>query len=109
MTEPRKADSLNNREKASSTPPSRQRTAWTRIRKSRRALSGFLLLFLLSFVAIFSPYIAPYSPVDVDILNMFAPPSTEHFLGTDETGRDVLSRLIYGTRTSLLVGTWPCR
>jgi len=54
---------------------------------------------------VFSPSIAPYSPEQVDILNMFASPSVHYLLGTDEAGRDVLSRLIFGTRTSLLVGT----
>jgi len=63
-----------------------------------------LPLSRLALIAAFAPSIAPHSPVTVDILNMFAPPSTSHLLGTDEAGRDVLSRLIFGARTSLLVG-----
>ena len=68
-------------------------------------MGGVIVLFILTMIAIFSPSITPYPPEKADILNMFAPPSEKHFLGTDEAGRDVLSRLIYGTRTSLLVGT----
>ena len=53
-------------------------------------------------VAIFAPLLAPYDPNAVDLGNTLAPPSSEHLLGTDASGRDILSRLIYGTRTSLL-------
>jgi len=80
------------------------RSAWARLRKSQRSLGGLAILLILALIAAFAPSIAPHSPVTVDILNMFAPPSTSHLLGTDEAGRDVLSRLIFGARTSLLVG-----
>jgi peptide/nickel transport system permease protein len=60
---------------------------------------GILLLFI---VAIFAPLIAPYDPNAVDLSNALAPPSAAHPLGTDASGRDVLSRLIFGTRPSLL-------
>jgi peptide/nickel transport system permease protein len=59
-----------------------------------------IALFVL--VAIFAPLIAPYDPNAINLSNALAPPSTEHLLGTDAAGRDILSRLIYGTRTSLL-------
>lgn len=59
-------------------------------------------LFVL--IAIFAPLIAPYDPDEVDILSKFAPMSAEHLLGTDLYGRDLLSRLIYGTRVSILTG-----
>jgi len=55
----------------------------------------------LALVAIFAPLIAPTSPTGVDPLNVFAPSSAQHLLGTDDTGRDILSRLIYGARPSL--------
>lgn len=79
--------------------------AWSRLRRSRRALIGLTILVFLAVVAVFAPVLAPYSPFAIDIFNMFSPPSVEHLFGTDETGRDVLSRLIFGARTSLLVGT----
>ncbi len=88
-----------------STPKPSYRSAWSRLRKNPRAFSGWLVLVFMTLVAIFAPFLSPHSPLDVDILNMLSPPSGEHLLGTDEAGRDVLSRLIFGTRTSLLVGT----
>jgi peptide/nickel transport system permease protein len=57
---------------------------------------------LLVLVAIFAPLLAPYDPNAIDLGDTLAPPSSEHWLGTDASGRDILSRLIYGTRTSLL-------
>lgn len=63
-------------------------------------LSALCALFVL--VAILAPYIAPYPPNKTDILNASAAPSAEHLLGTDDTGRDILSRLIHGFRLSLL-------
>jgi len=55
-------------------------------------------------LAVFAPWIAPYDPTEQNILNSFAGSSAEHWLGTDEYGRDMLSRLIYGARPALLVG-----
>lgn len=65
---------------------------------------GMVLLGFLFALAVFAPWIAPYDPLEQDIVNRLMPPSAEHLLGTDTYGRDVLSRLIYGTRISLLVG-----
>ncbi|MDQ0257117.1 ABC-type dipeptide/oligopeptide/nickel transport system permease subunit [Evansella vedderi] len=62
------------------------------------------ILFLLVVVAIFAPWIAPYNPYTQNIANSLQPPSKEHILGTDQLGRDVLSRIIYGSRASLIVG-----
>jgi peptide/nickel transport system permease protein len=61
------------------------------------------LVVLMVLVAIFAPLLAPYDPYKTDILNKLAPPSSDHWLGSDQVGRDTLSRVIYGTRTSLLV------
>lgn len=71
---------------------------------NRFALAGAVVvtaLFLLSFLA---PYITPYSPDDLDAYHVLLPPSNGHWLGTDELGRDVLTRIIYGARISLKVG-----
>jgi peptide/nickel transport system permease protein len=84
------------------------RPEWKRIVRvfSRRKLAvvGLALVALMVFVAIFAPLLAPYDPYKTDILNKYAPVSTAHLLGTDDIGRDTLSRVIYGTRTSLIVG-----
>jgi len=65
---------------------------------------GFVIILILFFTAIFAPLLAPYDPYEIDMANALQTPGITHWLGTDEIGRDVLSRLIYGTRTSLMVG-----
>ena len=64
--------------------------------------AGLVLLWIA--IATAAPLIAPYSPIDVDVSARLLPPSAAHWLGTDELGRDVLSRLIYGARISLFTG-----
>ena len=80
------------------------RMAMRRFRRHRLALAGLVVLVLLVLVAVFAPLIAPYDPNLVDLSSFQQPPSAEHWLGTDSAGRDVLSRLIYGTQVSLTVG-----
>jgi peptide/nickel transport system permease protein len=75
-----------------------------RLAKSPLAMFGLAIIALLVFCAIFAEVIAPYSPIKQDLVHMFETPSAEHWLGTDEFGRDILSRLIYGARVSLQVG-----
>jgi ABC-type dipeptide/oligopeptide/nickel transport system permease subunit len=65
---------------------------------------GLVIIVMLVLTAIFAPLIAPYDPYKMDILNKLQPPSREHLLGTDSLGRDTLSRIIYGSQTSLIVG-----
>jgi peptide/nickel transport system permease protein len=65
---------------------------------------GLFIIVILILTAIFAPLIAPYDPYKMDILNKLQPPTREHLLGTDSLGRDTLSRIIYGSRTSLIVG-----
>lgn len=69
----------------------------------RMAVFGMVIVFLLVFAAVFGPLITPYSYLEQDLLNTEATPSWSHWLGTDELGRDFLSRIIYGARTALLV------
>ena len=64
--------------------------------------AGIVVIMLI--VAVFAPWLAPYDPVAVDFGAMLSPPNAQHWLGTDSFGRDVLSRLIYGSRTALFVG-----
>ena len=72
----------------------------------RRSLGaiGAAVIVLMLLVAALAPVISPYDPVAIDFGAMLAVPSSSHWLGTDSFGRDVLSRLIYGSRTALLVG-----
>jgi peptide/nickel transport system permease protein len=77
---------------------------WYRFRRHRLALIGAVLLGLIALVSIFAPLLAPYDPYMPDPMNMFAAPDLQHWLGTDQDGSDVLSRLIYGGRYSLGIG-----
>lgn len=77
---------------------------WRRFRRNKLAVFGALIILSLALVAIIAPLIAPFNPNQQDILHRLEPPSVKHPLGTDDLGRDLLSRIIYGTRVSLLVG-----
>lgn len=63
-----------------------------------------IIVLLFIFLALFAPFVAPYDPDKPDFAAFLQMPSTAHFLGTDNFGRDVLSRIIYGTRVSLIIG-----
>ena len=84
------------------------RTPWqiaiARFRRSKLALLGLLLITAMTLIAVFADAIAPYGENEIDLFNITAKPSAGHWLGTDELGRDELSRLMYGARVSLLVG-----
>lgn len=67
------------------------------------AVVGLVLIVLLIITAIFAPWLAPYPPNDINMAQSLAKPSAEHWLGTDNLGRDVLSRIIYGARTSMII------
>ena len=77
---------------------------WRQVTHNRMAVAGFIILGLLALIAIFAQYVAPYSPLQMDLEGNLQPPTAEHWLGTDKLGRDVLSRVIYGSRISLVVG-----
>ena len=78
--------------------------AWIRFRSNKMGVVAASFLVAMYFVAIFAPVLAPYDPNKGDIFNLHERPSPDHLLGTDENGRDVLSRLIYGSRASMTVG-----
>ena len=80
------------------------KTFFKRLAKNKLAVVGLVIIAFLILIAIFGPIIAPYSYKEQDLNNTFARSSFEHPLGTDNLGRDELSRLIYGTRQSLLIG-----
>lgn len=77
--------------------------SWRTIRSNSMATVGFLIVALLVIVAIFAPLIAPYQPQAQNLQNALADPSLQHPFGTDKTGRDILSRVIYGTRYALAI------
>jgi peptide/nickel transport system permease protein len=66
--------------------------------------AGAAIILLMIGCAVLAPFIAPYEPLETDFAAQFSPPTAAHWLGTDAFGRDLLSRLIYGSRTALLVG-----
>lgn len=78
--------------------------ALRRFRKHKLALVGLVLLALLLFSAAFPKLIAPADPLAMEMRDRLLPPSTKHWFGTDDFGRDILSRVIYGSRISLEVG-----
>ncbi|CAA9551602.1 MAG: Dipeptide transport system permease protein DppC [uncultured Thermomicrobiales bacterium] len=87
-------------------PPARSfwRTAWVRFSRNHVAMVSALFLLMMFVVAAFATSVAPQDPNRVMILNQHLSPSGEHLLGTDESGRDVFSRLIVGARASIAVG-----
>jgi peptide/nickel transport system permease protein len=78
--------------------------AWRRFRRHKLALAGLVTIILLIIVAVFAPLVSRYPPNKINLREKENPPTLAHWLGTDQTGRDVWSRIIYGARISLLVG-----
>jgi len=77
--------------------------AWKRLRRDPLALAGGVFILMMVAVAVFGPYIAPYSYSTQDLANVLTSPSSVYKLGTDMLGRDILSRLLWGTRISMTV------
>ncbi|MBV7331196.1 ABC transporter permease [Chloroflexi bacterium TSY] len=72
--------------------------------RNRAALVGAVIVVLEILIALFAPYIAPYDPIEQTIYDALQAPSSKYLLGTDEVGRDILSRILHGTSISLRVG-----
>ncbi len=77
---------------------------WGRFKKNRLALFGMVLILLMILMVVLSPLIAPYGFDEQNYYEIFASPSLQHLCGTDNLGRDVFSRLLYGGRVSLTIG-----
>lgn len=75
-----------------------------RLRKNKVAMAGLVIILLLFLVAILAPWIMPYPYEEMNMAERFAGPSLKHLCGTDDMGRDIFSRLIYGSRASLSLG-----
>jgi peptide/nickel transport system permease protein len=80
------------------------REIWRILKADRTALIGFFIIVMLVIVAVLAPWIAPYDYTEQHILQSFKGPNREFLMGTDEFGRDLLSRIIWGTRPALIVG-----
>ena len=78
--------------------------AWRRLKRRKAAMVGLVVVLAFILVALLAPWIAPYEPLKTNFLLVRKPPSAFHWMGTDEIGRDVLSRVIWGARASLLAG-----
>ena len=84
-------------------PVSLWRDAWHRLRRNRLAVFGLVIVVVLAFAAVFGPYLTPYDFLSQDLNSRNMAPSLSHLFGTDDLGRDVFSRVVYGTRTAFLV------
>ena len=75
-----------------------------RFSRNKLSVIGSIIVILLITVSFLAPFFAPYDPTVIDVYNVLSPPGKKHLLGTDELGRDLLSRIIWGSRVSLKVG-----
>ena len=80
------------------------RTFWKALARNRLAVVGGAVVVVLVLLAVLAPVLAPWDPHRPDVKKILDPPSARHWLGTDQLGRDVLSRMLYGARVSLAVG-----
>src|SRR6185295_10517883 len=84
----------------------RRRLLVRRFLRRPLAVAGLIVALAFVLAAIFAPWVAPYSPSETDFEAILAKPSLEHLLGTDELGRDILSRIIWGARASIMAGVF---
>ncbi len=77
---------------------------WPRLRRNRLALFGGVVVLALFCISLFATLLSPYDPSAINAWKVLSPPSLQHWFGTDELGRDVLSRILFGARVSLKVG-----
>jgi oligopeptide transport system permease protein len=78
--------------------------AWSRLLKNKMATAGMIYLIIVAVMAVLAPWIAPFSYEETDLALGAVPPDTLHLFGTDDLGRDLFSRILYGGRVSLMVG-----
>jgi peptide/nickel transport system permease protein len=79
-------------------------TAWRQFRRNRLAVAGGIVVVCLAALAVLAPVLAPYDPAAYDVKRILLQPSASHWFGTDQLGRDVLSRMLFGARISMAVG-----
>ncbi|SEN03545.1 peptide/nickel transport system permease protein [Mesobacillus persicus] len=79
-------------------------TVFKRLMAERLAFFSFIFLMVLVIISIIAPFIVPYDPIEQDLMKVMASPSAQHWLGTDELGRDIFSRLLMGTKSAIQAG-----
>lgn len=108
MTSQQLAISGANSSKRGSAPiaarTNRFQVGWRLFRRNHLAVAGGVIVLVVAVLALIGPWITPYDPIDQDLPSQLQGPSREHWFGTDDFGRDILSRIIAGTRVSLMVG-----
>ncbi|MCY4469567.1 MAG: hypothetical protein OXC08_12685, partial [Thiotrichales bacterium] len=77
---------------------------WTLCRKQPLGIAGALVVVVMAFAAAFANFLTPYDPVVNSLENMLTPPNASYVMGTDEFGRDILTRCLFGARTALFIG-----
>lgn len=111
MTEKEKVEELRKKYDSAESEIADSNNTWDKItnmiRQNKLAAVSLIVILVFIFCAVFAPYIAPHDPTVQDYQNVRAAPSSSHILGTDELGRDVFSRIIYGARISLVIGLVP--
>ena len=80
------------------------RRGWLRLRRRKSAVIGFAIVCTFIAMAVLAPWLSPFDPIETSWSAIRKAPSAQHWFGTDEIGRDVLARVIWGTRASLLAG-----
>jgi peptide/nickel transport system permease protein len=102
----RSSDSVQLKEGEKPEPVSRRAAAlsWRRLWRSSNLVVGSVIFILVLLSAVLAPQFSPYDPIDQDFASQLQPPSTTHLFGTDEFGRDIFSRVVYGARVALRVG-----
>ncbi|TDV03531.1 ABC transporter permease [Paraburkholderia caballeronis] len=88
----------------SEAPPRKRRRGLARFLRNRAAVAGAIIVLLVIAAALLAPWLSPYDPVQASFMTVRQAPSAAHWFGTDELGRDVLTRLLWGARASLLAG-----
>ncbi|KGR89512.1 D-ala-D-ala transporter subunit [Ureibacillus massiliensis 4400831 = CIP 108448 = CCUG 49529] len=77
---------------------------WYKLKQNKMTWVGIIILGVIVLFSFLVPFISPYNPDKIDLVNKFMPPSADHWFGTDEVGRDIFTRIFYGARLSLGVG-----
>jgi peptide/nickel transport system permease protein len=91
-------------QRESQAPSSLFLDAWRRLLRNKLAIVGMVIIAFFIIAAVLAPLLAPYDPTEQILLQRRQPPSRQHWMGLDEVGRDILSRVIYGARVSLQIG-----
>ena len=79
------------------------RRSWVKLKRNKAALVGGIMILIYAGCALLAPFLSPESPTALNLMKSLEPPSLEDFLGTDELGRSILGRIIYGSRVSLMI------